>query len=67
MSETRRVTAGAVALGGGAPLALIAGPCVIESERHASMIAESLAKIASRCGVPLHLQSVLRQGEPHVA
>jgi 2-dehydro-3-deoxyphosphooctonate aldolase (KDO 8-P synthase) len=53
MSDTRRVMAGTVAIGGGAPLALIAGPCVIESEAHASMIAESLAKIASRCGVPL--------------
>jgi 2-dehydro-3-deoxyphosphooctonate aldolase (KDO 8-P synthase) len=53
MPETRRVTAGAVALGGGAPLALIAGPCVIESDTHASMLAEALATIASRCGVPL--------------
>ena len=53
MPETKRVTAGAVAIGGGAPLALIAGPCVIESEAHASMIAESLAKIASRCGIAL--------------
>jgi 2-dehydro-3-deoxyphosphooctonate aldolase (KDO 8-P synthase) len=53
MPGTTRVTAGAVAIGGGAPLALIAGPCVIESEAHASMIAESLVTIASRCGVPL--------------
>ncbi len=37
---------------GGAPLALIAGPCVIESADHAAMIAESLVKITSRCGVP---------------
>jgi 2-dehydro-3-deoxyphosphooctonate aldolase (KDO 8-P synthase) len=53
MPETIRVMAGAVAIGGGAPLALIAGPCVIESETHASMLAESLATIAARCGVPL--------------
>ena len=53
MLETTRVAAGAVAIGGGAPLALIAGPCVIESDAHASMIAEALAKIAARCGVPL--------------
>lgn len=53
MAGTARVMAGAVAIGGGAPLALIAGPCVIESEAHATMIADSLAKIASRCGVPL--------------
>ena len=52
MSDTRRVKAGNVVIGGGAPLALIAGPCVIESGDHAAMVAESLLKIASRCGVP---------------
>lgn len=52
MIGATRVKAGGVAIGGGAPLALIAGPCVIESEAHASMIAESLATIALRCGVP---------------
>jgi 2-dehydro-3-deoxyphosphooctonate aldolase (KDO 8-P synthase) len=46
------VQAGSVALGGGAPLALIAGPCVIESESHALQIAETVAAIAARCGVP---------------
>ena len=53
MSGTRRIMAGAVPIGGGAPLALIAGPCVIESEAHALMIADALAAMASRCGVPL--------------
>jgi len=53
MPDTTRVTAGPVPIGGGAPLALIAGPCVIESGPHAFMIAEALATIASRCGVPL--------------
>ena len=52
MADTRRVTAGSVSLGGGAPLALIAGPCVIESGDHAAMIAEALAAITARCGVP---------------
>jgi 2-dehydro-3-deoxyphosphooctonate aldolase (KDO 8-P synthase) len=52
MSDPRRVTAGSVALGGGGPLALIAGPCVIESGEHAAMIAEALLTIASRCAVP---------------
>jgi 2-dehydro-3-deoxyphosphooctonate aldolase (KDO 8-P synthase) len=52
MPETQRVSAGSVTLGGGEPLALIAGPCVIESESHAAMIAESLANIARRCGIP---------------
>ena len=53
MPDVRRVSAGAVALGGGSPLLLISGPCVIESEAHATMIAESLAVIARRVGVPL--------------
>jgi len=52
MSETRRVTAGRVVFGGGAPLALVAGPCVIESAEHAASVAEALVKISSRCGVP---------------
>lgn len=52
MPETQRVSAGSVTLGGGEPLALIAGPCVIESESHAAMMAESLANIARRCGIP---------------
>lgn len=39
-------------LGGGAPLALIAGPCVIEGESDTLRMAESVAAIASRCGVP---------------
>jgi 2-dehydro-3-deoxyphosphooctonate aldolase (KDO 8-P synthase) len=40
-------------LGGGAPLFIIAGPCVIESERHALKIARELAKAARELGVPL--------------
>jgi len=41
-----------VVLGGGAPLALIAGLCVIESDADALRTAEAVASIASRCGVP---------------
>ena len=44
--------AGDVAIGDGAPLALIAGPCVIESEQHAHDIARRVADIARRDGVP---------------
>ena len=36
-----------------APLFLVAGPCVIESEAHATMMAEHLAEIARDLGVPL--------------
>jgi 2-dehydro-3-deoxyphosphooctonate aldolase (KDO 8-P synthase) len=44
---------GKVQFGGGAPLFLIAGPCVIESEAHATSMAEQLAKIAAATRVPL--------------
>jgi len=37
-----------VEIGGGASLALIAGPCVIESEEHVHMLASELAAIAKR-------------------
>src|SRR5262245_18946791 len=37
---------------GNNPLFLIAGPCVIESETHARMIAERVAKSAADAGVP---------------
>jgi 2-dehydro-3-deoxyphosphooctonate aldolase (KDO 8-P synthase) len=42
-----------VRVGGAQPQILIAGPCVIESEAHATMIAERLKEIAARAGVPL--------------
>jgi 2-dehydro-3-deoxyphosphooctonate aldolase (KDO 8-P synthase) len=43
---------GGISIGGGAPLALIAGPCVIESEEHAMRMARSIAAIARDLGVP---------------
>jgi 2-dehydro-3-deoxyphosphooctonate aldolase (KDO 8-P synthase) len=52
MSVTREISLGTLRLGGGNPLFLIAGPCVIESESHALMIAERVAKIATDAGVP---------------
>ena len=44
---------GKVLLGSGAPLFLIAGPCVIESESHALKIARILARAARELRVPL--------------
>jgi 2-dehydro-3-deoxyphosphooctonate aldolase (KDO 8-P synthase) len=38
-------------VGGGAPLLLIAGPCVIESEAHAVGLAQALRDLARRAGV----------------
>jgi len=52
MPITREISVGSLRLGGGNPLFLIAGPCVIESEAHARMMAEKAAKIAGDCGVP---------------
>jgi 2-dehydro-3-deoxyphosphooctonate aldolase (KDO 8-P synthase) len=44
---------GNISFGAKAPLFLIAGPCVIESEAHATSVAERLAEIASAIKVPL--------------
>lgn len=52
MPLTREISLGSLRLGGGNPLFLIAGPCVIESETHARTVAEKVAKIAADCGVP---------------
>jgi 2-dehydro-3-deoxyphosphooctonate aldolase (KDO 8-P synthase) len=46
------LTLGDIAIGGGHPFILIAGPCVIESEAHAASLAEQLADIARRSRVP---------------
>ena len=43
---------GDLTIGDGRPLVLIAGPCVIESESHASELAGRLVEIARRAGVP---------------
>jgi 2-dehydro-3-deoxyphosphooctonate aldolase (KDO 8-P synthase) len=47
------VQLGDITIGDGRPLVLIAGPCVIESESHASELAGRLAEIARRARVPL--------------
>jgi 2-dehydro-3-deoxyphosphooctonate aldolase (KDO 8-P synthase) len=52
MTQSIEVSLGAMRLGGGNPLFLIAGPCVIESEKHSRMMAEKVAKITSDAGVP---------------
>ena len=53
MEPSRSFEVGKVRLGGNAPLFLIAGPCVIESEAHATSIATRLAEIAGSAGIPL--------------
>ncbi len=48
-----QVVAGGVPIGDGQPLALIAGPCVIESENHALAMARAIRERAARCGCGL--------------
>ena len=52
MKPVHQVTIGDIAIGGGRPLVLIAGPCVIESEQHATDLAGRLAAIARSAGIP---------------
>lgn len=47
------VQVGSFAIGGGHPLAFIAGPCVIESAQHAVDTASAIGEIARRCAVPV--------------
>ena len=52
MGASHEIELGKLRLGAGNPLFLIAGPCVIESELHAKVMAEKVAKIAAEAGVP---------------
>jgi 2-dehydro-3-deoxyphosphooctonate aldolase (KDO 8-P synthase) len=52
MAASHTFSIGKIKFGVGAPLFLIAGPCVIESEAHALMMAEKLGAVASELGVP---------------
>jgi 2-dehydro-3-deoxyphosphooctonate aldolase (KDO 8-P synthase) len=47
------VTIGKVRIGNALPLALIAGPCALESRAHAFEMASALKEIAARCGIGL--------------
>jgi 2-dehydro-3-deoxyphosphooctonate aldolase (KDO 8-P synthase) len=52
MTASHTFSVGKIKFGVGAPLFLIAGPCVIESEGHALMMAEKLGAVAGELGVP---------------
>jgi 2-dehydro-3-deoxyphosphooctonate aldolase (KDO 8-P synthase) len=52
MASSHTFSIGKSKFGAGAPLFLIAGPCVIESEGHALMMAEKLGVVAGELGVP---------------
>jgi 2-dehydro-3-deoxyphosphooctonate aldolase (KDO 8-P synthase) len=53
ITPNAQVTAGAVRFGNGLPLALIAGPCALESRAHALETAAALKEIAGRVGIGL--------------
>lgn len=57
MTNTRTVAIGDAAIGGAGKLAIIAGPCVIESEKHARFMAERLMRIVSDQGLPFIFKS----------
>jgi 2-dehydro-3-deoxyphosphooctonate aldolase (KDO 8-P synthase) len=52
MPTPRSFEIGKIGFGAKTPLFLIAGPCVIESEAHATSMAERLGTVASELGVP---------------
>jgi 2-dehydro-3-deoxyphosphooctonate aldolase (KDO 8-P synthase) len=54
---TKRITIGELQLGGGLPMAVIAGPCVIESKDSALQHATALKQQADRVGVPYIFKS----------
>jgi len=51
------VRVGKVTIGGGAPLVLIAGPCIVESEQMVLSTAERILKACLKFGVPLVFKS----------
>ena len=50
---TAPVRVGPLSIGGGSPLAVIAGPCIIESPAHVLNMAIAIKEIAARCRVPV--------------
>jgi len=55
--NTHEIRIGDIALGGGHPLALIAGPCVIESEALILRTAEAIKKITDKLGMAFIFKS----------
>src|ERR1700691_1111157 len=53
MNASSNFSIGHIPVGGGAPLFFIAGPCVIESEKHAVGLAEKLVEVSRSLGIPL--------------
>src|SRR5580700_5652476 len=53
MAASQSFSLGRIPVGGAAPLFFIAGPCVIENEKHAMGLAEKLAEASRSLGIPL--------------
>lgn len=53
MKKTKKIKIGNLSIGGGMPMALIAGPCIIENKKNTFKIAEGLVEVTKRLGVPL--------------
>ena len=53
MTAARHVTVGNVAIGNDRPLALIAGPCALESRAHAREMCQALTEITGKLGIGL--------------
>jgi 2-dehydro-3-deoxyphosphooctonate aldolase (KDO 8-P synthase) len=49
----KKISVGDLEIGGGAPLVLIAGPCVIEDEELTAKIARDLKTLTGELGIPL--------------
>jgi len=57
MTKSRAVKVGKIKIGGGSPIVLIAGPCVIESEKSAIKHAQAIKKIAEKLNIPFIFKS----------
>lgn len=57
MAATRHVNIGPITVGNDLPLAVIAGPCAIESRTHALEVAAALVEITTARGIPLIYKS----------
>jgi len=53
MAQTRHIQIGKVAVGNDLPLALIAGPCALESRAHALEMSHALVEMTARLGIGL--------------
>jgi 2-dehydro-3-deoxyphosphooctonate aldolase (KDO 8-P synthase) len=53
MTETRHIQIGSLTLGNDLPLAIIAGPCVLESRAHALEMSHALSEMTGKLGIGL--------------